>query len=705
MPAGARNRFTAMERWTGDDRRVPGLRRVLRLVRRIPRLMRHQTVVGGLLRVVLPGLIVVQLLASLFIHNHQFEAMERQLADQVAKLAASRSAVLAEPLWRMQYAKVKSVLGEIVSADAVTHAAVFDDTGAVVASFGSARTPDGRDYLSVSQTITYVDGNHRTVAGRLVIDFNSASIAAQYAHGLQNALLVSLLASLATLLGLWWATQRVVGKPLAAISDAIQRTQINGEWVKAAVTSQDEIGLLGRAFNAMQDKQREAQQRLAHVASHDALTGLPNRHQFEAIFEATVRAGGDRNIALHFVDMDGFKKINDTFGHEAGDQFLIQVADRLSMAAGPNDTVARIGGDEFLVLQPNVETADDGEALARRLIGAVSEPVVFDGVAIVPCCCIGLAIRHVASPDVQNLRALADVALYDAKAIGPGQVAALTDERFRLFQRVRSLEDALPAALATQQLDVWYQGQMDLRTNRVVAIEALSRWHHSDYGMVSPAEFLPLVERNRLNHRLTGVVLDGACGMIRRLYDAGHHDIRVALNLSAQELSDESVVGRINGYADRHGVPMSAFEVEITEGALIDNFAVASRVVGRLRDQGVSVALDDFGTGYSSLAYLRRLPIDKLKVDKSFMRDVVDSAEARAVFETISLLAQRLKLQIVAEGIEDLQQSIVVRMLGAHIGQGYLFHRPEPVTQCLEFIEANRPHRTAEGAAAMPLSA
>jgi EAL domain-containing protein (putative c-di-GMP-specific phosphodiesterase class I) len=188
---------------------------------------------------------------------------------------------------------------------------------------------------------------------------------------------------------------------------------------------------------------------------------------------------------------------------------------------------------------------------------------------------------------------------------------------------------------------------------------------------------------------MTGVVLHGACDMIRRLHEAGHKGVRVAVNISAQELSDETLLKRVRAIAQRHEVPISAPEVEITEGALIDNFAVASQIVGRLRDQGVTVALDDFGTGYSSLAYLRRLPIDKLKIDKSFVRDATHNAEARAVLETISHLAQRLKLQVVAEGIEDPQQSVLARLLGAGIGQGYLFHRPQPTPLCIDFLDAN----------------
>jgi diguanylate cyclase (GGDEF)-like protein len=489
------------------------IRRAYLRLGRSGKLRPRQTVVGGLLLFVLPGLILVQCLASLWIHNDQFDAMERQLADQVSKLAASRSAILAEPLWRMQYEKVKTVLDEIVSTDAVTHAAVFDDTGALVASFGSEPSSDTHDYLSVTQPITYRDGNHATTAGRLVIRFSNAVIASQLRRGLQNALLVSLLATLATLVGLWWATQHVVGRPLTAISDAIRRTRVGDGWVKALVKSRNEIGLLALAFNEMQDKQRIAQEHLAHVAAHDALTGLINRHRFEVIFEETIRAGGDRHIALHFVDMDGFKKINDTFGHEAGDQFLKQVAARLLTTAGPSNVVARIGGDEFLVLQPDVTGTEDARPLAQRMLEALADPVVFEDIAIVPCCCIGFAVRHVDSPEARSLRALADVALYDAKASGPGRVATLTDERLNFFKRVRSLEDALPEALAARQFEQWYQAQIDLKPNRAIAVEALSRWRHPLHGMVSPNEFLPLIERNRLGQRLIPLsgMIDSCC--------------------------------------------------------------------------------------------------------------------------------------------------------------------------------------------------
>ena len=649
----------------------------------------HQTVVGGLMCFVLPGLIFVQGLASLYIHNHEFEAMQRQLGDQVAKLAASRSAILYEPLWRMQYGKVKKVLDEIVSSDSVTHAAVFDDTGALVASFGSKPTTDGHDYLSVTQPIVYRDGNLVTNAGRLVIHLSNAAITAHLQRGLQNAFLVSLLATLVTMVGLWCATQHVVGRPLTAISDAIRKIRAGDGSVKAFVTSRNEIGMLALAFNEMQDTQRRAKEHLAHVAAHDGLTGLTNRYGFDTAFEATLRAVGDRTIALHFVDMDGFKKINDTYGHDAGDQFLIQIAERLRSTAGPANIVARIGGDEFLILQPDVTGIEEARAFAERILEAVADKVDFQDTTILPCCCIGFAVRHVTAPDARNLRTLADAALYEAKALGKGQIATLTDARLNHFKRVRSLEESLPKALAEGQFELWYQAQIDLTTNRPIALEALSRWCHPRYGMVGPHEFLPLIERNRLSQHLTSVVLEGACGMARQLHEAGHTGVRVAVNISANELSDETLPSKLLAVAQRNAVPMSALEVEITEGALIDNFAVASQIVGRLRDQGVTVALDDFGTGYSSLAYLRRLPIDKLKIDKSFVRDATHNAEARAVLETISHLAQRLRLQVVAEGIEDPQQKVLVHLLGAHIGQGYHFHRPQTPSLCMDFIDPN----------------
>ncbi|MBR1176073.1 EAL domain-containing protein [Bradyrhizobium sp. KB893862 SZCCT0404] len=647
---------------------------------------RLRSVVRGMIWATVPVLLLVQLLASAGVEATSFWSQIRQLDARIARTAESRAELIAEPLWKMRYDQVTGVLNEIMHDETIAAAAVYDDTGAAIARV-VARPSD--QVAEISRPIRYSNGNIAVQAGRIAIAYSYAPVYADTGGRLMLLLVVGVLATLATVVALRISANIFIGKPLAAIMSAIQRSKQDGRAYPAEISSANEFGQLAQAFNAMQHTTSGALDRLGHMASHDPLTGLPNRR---SLSERLVTLSGDAGspdslIAFCFIDLDDFKGINDTFGHDAGDRFLVHISERLREAVEPQDWVARLGGDEFVVIRPEVSNAAAAQAFARELLDAISEPIRLHDKQVAPRASIGLAVRRAGDPELSHLPALADIALYHAKSKAPGTVAVLDEALQRDYRRRRDLELAIPAGFAEGQFEVWYQGQIDLESQGVVGLEALIRWRHPEHGVIGPGEFLPLVERSGNNARLTRYVLTDACRALQHLAAAGRPDIRIAINLPPSELADHSLAAELRTTCARFDVAASSLELEITEGSLINNIASASETLQRLRRLGATIALDDFGTGYSSLAHLRRFPLDRVKIDKAFISEIPDSAEDKAIVGVIASLAGTLGLTLVAEGIERAEQAAAMREMGVTLGQGYLYHRPQPLRDVLQWLE------------------
>ncbi|TWB66985.1 diguanylate cyclase/phosphodiesterase [Bradyrhizobium sacchari] len=660
---------------TGPDRNAQGAPRRLR------------SVVGAMIWATVPVLLLVQLLASAGVEATSFWSQIRQLDARIARTAESRAELIAEPLWKMRYDQVTGVLNEIMHDETIAAAAVYDDTGAAIARV--VARPSDQAVAEVSRPIKYSNGNIAVQAGRIAIAYSYTTVYADTGSRLLLLLIVGLLATLATVVAIRISANVFIGRPLAAIMSAIQRSKQDGRAYPAEIRSSNEFGQLARAFNAMQHTTSGALDRLGHMASHDPLTGLPNRR---SLSERLVTLSGDAGspdslIAFCFIDLDDFKGINDTFGHDAGDKFLVHISERLRDAVEPQDWVARLGGDEFVVIRPEVSNEATAQAFARQLLDAISEPIRLHDKQVVPRASIGLAVRRAGDPELSHLPALADIALYHAKSKAPGTVAVLDEALQRDYRRRRDLELAIPAGFAEGQFEVWYQGQVDLESAAVVGLEALIRWRHPDHGVIGPGEFLPLIERSGNNARLTRYVLTDACRALQRLAAAGRPDIRIAINLPPSELADHSLAAELRATCARFDIAASMLELEITEGSLINNIASASETLHRLRRLGATIALDDFGTGYSSLAHLRRFPLDKVKIDKAFISEIPDSAEDKAIVGVIASLAGTLGLTLVAEGIERPEQAAAMREMGVRFGQGFLYQRPQPLAAVLQGLQ------------------
>jgi diguanylate cyclase (GGDEF)-like protein len=436
-----------------------------------------------------------------------------------------------------------------------------------------------------------------------------------------------------------------------------------------------------------------------HQALHDALTGLPNRELFRDRIDQTIRRGKrhDELAVVMIMDLDHFKEINDTLGHHMGDALLQEVSCRLKRSLRDADTVARLGGDEFGVLLPSVTHPDDGVTVAETLLAQLREPFVLDGMRLEIDASIGLALHPEHGDDNETLQQRADIAMYSAKQSGRGH-AVFEPELDRHSPRRLALAGGLRSAIGKGQIRLYYQPKADLRTGRIIGCEALARWDHPEFGIVGPNEFVPIAEQTGLITPLTSFVLDAALQQVRRWQDAGL-GLSIAVNLSARSFLDTQLAVEIPRLLARHDVAARLLELEITESMLMTDPARAEATLTRLHQIGLTLSVDDFGTGYSSLANLKRLPVDVIKIDKSFVMEMaVDASDAAIVRSTIDL-AHNLGLRVVAEGVESEDAWRHLDALGCDLAQGFYLSRPLPaeaVTRLIRDRAATPPSRPTQ---------
>ncbi len=451
---------------------------------------------------------------------------------------------------------------------------------------------------------------------------------------------------------------------------------------KSLVLIRDEAGapaqLLVQVLDVT-DRQR-SQEVLAHQALHDSLTGLPNRSLLlQRIEHAVQRSRRDQHhlVSLIFLDLDRFKPINDTLGHSVGDAVLAEVARRLQALVRAGDTVARLGGDEFTILAEDLASEADAEHIAKRVIEAVGRPFQAGEREVFVGASIGIAYaRGAGSVAAESLLGDADAAMYEAKRSG-GRIVVHTDALRAVGQHRLDVEAGLRNALHSSGFLLDYQPQLDLRSGRLVGVEALVRWRRADGEIVSPASFIPLAEETGLIVQIGQVVLDQACAEMAGWTPAAA-GVRMAVNLSARQFTEPGLVDRVGSALRRHRLRPDQLELEITESVLMRDAEVALSTLRALKSLGVAVAVDDFGTGYSSLAYLQRFPVDRVKVDRSFVATMDSEASASTrLVEAIVSMAHALGMDVVAEGIEDPRQLDLVRSVGVDVAQGYVLGRPQ----------------------------
>ena len=424
-------------------------------------------------------------------------------------------------------------------------------------------------------------------------------------------------------------------------------------------------------------ERRQAEARLSYLAHHDTLTDLPNRTLFndrlsQAMIEAQRRG---RFVAVLLLDLDRFKTINDTLGHEAGDQLLKDVSRRLQLAVRDGDTVARLSGDEFAIVLGDMAAADDGGRVAQKILQVFAAPFRIASREFYITSSIGVTVHPSDGDTIDGLLRNADAAMYRAKDAGRNTYQFYTAEMTRhAFERL-GMENALRRALERDELLLEYQPIFDGAGGRVVSVEALVRWRHPEFGMLSPARFIPLAEETGLILPLGDWVLHAACAQLARWRAAGAHDLRVAVNLSVRQFQRQQLLQTIAQVVDAAGLSADALELEITESILAEGKDVTDSLY-QMSAMGVQFSIDDFGIGYSSLSYLKRFPIDRLKIDQSFVRDIPGDAEDTAIATAIIAMAHNLGIKVVAEGVESAAQLEFLQAQGCDYLQGYYLSRP-----------------------------
>ncbi len=444
--------------------------------------------------------------------------------------------------------------------------------------------------------------------------------------------------------------------------------------------------------NTLQDitERRKKDEELRFVAYHDTLTGLPNRKSFymclDDLLQHATRRSSDQTWALMFLDLDKFKQINDTLGHDTGDQLLKGVADRLKGCLRETDHLFRLGGDEFTVILTHLGRDIDVARVARKIIQSISRVFRLNDHEIFTSTSIGISVFPNDGWDVEGLVKNADMAMYVAKEGGGSAYRFFTEEMNRKALHRMRMESSLRKALANGELMLYYQPLVD-RTGRIVGMEALLRWNHPELGLILPAEFIRITEETGAIVAIGRWVLSTACNQVKRWHEMGFAHLFVSVNISARQIQEADFEHMVIGIIGESGLPAAALKLEVTEGSVIQNPDVCIAKMIALREKGIRFSIDDFGTGYSSLSYLKRFPIDALKIDRSFVSDALKSRGDREIVKTIIAMARNLNIDTVAEGVETPAQKDFLNASGCDSMQGYFFAHPVPADQFKDLLE------------------
>ena len=458
-----------------------------------------------------------------------------------------------------------------------------------------------------------------------------------------------------------------------------------GQWVGSA-------NQLLASIERNSNLRREAEHTLERMAQYDFLTGLPNRlqlqRQLDQVLEDAARM--QRRVAILCVGLDDFKGVNEQFSYQAGDQLLLATADRLRGHGGRLGALARLGGDQFALVQANIEEPYKAAELAQHILDDLAAPFALDAREIRLRATIGITLFPEDGDSAEKLLQKAEQTMTVAKSRSRNRyqfyVASVDSE----MRRRRALEKALREALAGNQLFLVYQPQVSYRDRRVVGVEALLRWQHPELGFIPPDQFIPLAEQNGTILAIGEWVLDQACRQLREWHDQGFTHLRMAVNLSTVQLHHSELPRVVSNILQTYRLPSRSLELEVTETGLMEDITTAAQHLLSLRRSGALIAIDDFGTGYSSLGYLRSLPLDKIKIDKSFVKDLLDDEDDATIVRAVIQLGKSLGMQVIAEGVETAEQEAYIIAEGCHEGQGYYYSKPLPARELQAFLKQDQ---------------
>jgi diguanylate cyclase (GGDEF)-like protein len=437
---------------------------------------------------------------------------------------------------------------------------------------------------------------------------------------------------------------------------------------------------------------KNIEKEMEHLARHDPLTTLPNRTMLKEGFNEAMIQAREKNkmLAVLFVDLDRFKFINDTLGHVIGDELLKQIANRMRVIIRKEDIIARIGGDEFLILLHDINEINDAVKVAQNILTVLEPALRVDGNEIHITGSIGISFYPHDGKTTESLLKNADTAMYRAKQQGKNSYELYSPVLNEKALERLMLENNLQHALPQKELIVYYQPQIELATNKIVGVEALVRWKHKELGMISPGDFIPIAEETGLIIPISKWILQESCEQIKKWNNQGFSNLSVGVNFSVQSFKQKNWVSMILDVVKEVGIDPHSLDLEITENGLMQNTQQTIKSLDHLRSYGITFSIDDFGTGFSSLSYLNRFPIDTLKIDQSFMRYVTTDSDDAAIITAIVAMAHKLDIKVIAEGVESQEHVNFIRSIGCDIAQGYFFSLPLPAEEMTKLLQSNK---------------
>jgi diguanylate cyclase (GGDEF)-like protein len=638
-------------------------------------------------------------------------AQQRQLADIATFLGAELFEAVA-------IKDIADLNGEIQQALLLTHAKsiLVTDNKGVVLSDGTAENQKAglqlffprelvEKHLIVSesadgyQQVFFVINKGLELAGYGVITFtqqqrftllkalnqNIETTLVQFRNGFGEFAWISIVFVFGCCFGLAIWLYKSLSVPILKMIEAAEEYSIGNynHAISVRKRSTSEVGRLAAALNKMAVNIQEAEEKIIYQAHFDNLTGLPNRFLIlDRLNHSISEANRDESgIAVCFLDLDGFKKVNDTLGHDAGDKLLLQAAERISGAVRSVDSVGRLGGDEFIVLLKGLSQSDDAMSSAEAILRAFAIPFQINERELTVTTSIGIAIYPENGDHASDLLRSADAAMYHAKAKGKNTYAYFSNEMNAKLSRQLSLEEKLRGALERNEFQLLYQPKIDVATNQMVGAEALLRWYNDELGNVSPEEFIPVLEQTTMIVDVGRYVLEQAIKKAKQWRQEYVTDFVMAINISPRQIRLCDLPDLVASLLAEHHTSADAIELEITEGVLMETHLSIKKVFSQLSDMGVKLAMDDFGKGYSSLSYLRNFPFDVVKIDRSFVNDISDDPQDRELIAAAIAMAHGLSLKVVAEGVETQPQLTFLQQNNCDFAQGYLFSKPITATE------------------------
>lgn len=663
--------------------------------RRQPQRARPHGLVAKLLALIVSLALAAQLGSAGVIAYFGAQSARETFDNHLKAFVSARNDIVGALVWRLQYEELDRILHSMLAEPSIVSVQVYDEAGTVV---GAA----ARDGATAESTIErkaelrYANENVQDKAGSIEVRASLDPILAERRRQLFYAILVALVSAIAIVVAIWLALRSMIVRPLAILGTAITQVRSGHQGIRVPERPLDEIGIFYRAFNAFiaaNEKAvrdiEQANERLRHLVAHDDLTGLPNRRSAQSDF-ATRR--GARDVAVHFIDLDKFKMVNDTLGHLAGDSLLCQFSQRLGGAIAGQGRAYRLSGDEFLVLQHATTSSGRAVALAEKILAETIGDYALDGHIHRLGISLGIYLAEEGLDDFDDILGLADLALADAKRSGRGRISILDREMRQALAEKVWLEREIKVAIANGGFEAYFQPQIDHASGRMVSAESLSRWRHPERGLLSPGKFMPLIEEMGLSLEHGKIMIVHCCAAAATLRQHMGETFTVSLNANARQVGSSEFWATLTQELRRHALPPSAIEIEVTESEVMENFDVAHDALANYRALGGSIALDDFGTGYSSLSYLTKLPFDTIKIDRSFVYNATENRMAAGILHLVAAFARQTGAKVIAESIEKVSEEEQIVSSGIQLLQGYLYGRPMPLADLLVHFRVSSSH-------------